>query len=72
MNLQIEKERLCKLEKILAIINDAEQRIQVCKWHIKIKNVFTTEDEMNGQIEMHQKAIERLENYYKNLMSKPI
>lgn len=57
---------------VLAVIEDAHQRIAVCNWHIKTKNVFTTQSEMQKQIEIHQNAISRLENYYNNLISKAI
>ena len=72
MNIYTEKQKLEKANCILSIIENAEKRIEVCKWHIKTQNVFTTEFEMQKQIEIHQKAIARLENYYRNLILKPI
>lgn len=72
MNIYTEKQKLEKANCILSIIENAEKRIEVCKWHIKTQNVFYPQTYWEKQIEMHKMAIQRLQNYYKNLISKTI
>lgn len=72
MNIYTEKQKLEKANCILSIIENAEKRIEVCKWHIKTQNVFYPQTYWEKQIEMHKIAIQRLQNYYKNLISKTI
>ena len=72
MNIYTEKQKLEKANCILSIIENAEKRIEVCKWHIKTQNVFYPQTYWEKQIEMHKMAIHRLQNYYKNIISKTI
>lgn len=57
---------------VLAIIENAHQKIKVCKWHIETKNVFYPQIYWEKQIEMHEMAIQRLEKSYQNLIQKSI
>ena len=72
MNIYTEKQKLEKANCILSIIENAEKRIEVCKWHIKTQNIFCPQTYWEKQIETHKMAIQRLQNYYKNLISKTI
>lgn len=72
MNIYTEKQKLEKANCILSIIENAEKKIKVCKWHIKTQNVFYPQTYWEKQIDIHQEAIVWLENKYKNLILKSI
>lgn len=64
MNTLKEKERICRLEKILELIETAEERIVIASKHLKFQNVFTYPEMLKREIEVHEKAIKRLTSYY--------
>ena len=70
MNLTTEKNRLCKLNAILELIEYAEIRLRNFEEFRERAGMFVVTRKMTRNNEFTRLAKERLENYYTNLLIK--
>ncbi len=70
MNIQLEKQKICKAEKVIEMIEDARSRIEIRRKMItNYSCIFYDKQNLQREINTHESAIKRLENYYKNIFA---